>query len=202
MTSSVEFFQCLCGVALVVQLGSVISSRMQRNLTLWTAALPACVIVSCVFFTCCKRCSALLFLFKQSCLNILFFAALGLCCFAWAFSSQGERELLFIAMRGLLTVVLLLSWSTGSRYTGVSSGYRILGSVVTMCGFQGTFELQESWHTGSEVVTPGPGAWAQRLWRAGLVAAWQVEPSWSRDRTCVPCIGRQVLNHCATKEVP
>ena len=123
------------------------------------------------------------------------------CCMRAVFICS-ERELLFIAMRGLLTVVLLLSWSTGSRYTGISSGYRILGSVVTMCGFQGTFELQESWHTGSEVVTPGPGAWAQRLWRAGLVAAWQVEPSWSRDRTCVPCIGRQVLNHCATKEVP
>ena len=103
MTSSVEFFQCLCGVALVVQLGSVISSRMQRNLTLWTAALPACVIVSCVLFTCCKRCSALFFLFKQSCLNILFFAALGLCCFAWAFSSQGERELFFVSRHRLDT---------------------------------------------------------------------------------------------------
>ena len=26
--------------------------------------------------------------------------------------------------------------------------------------------------------------------------------SWSRDRTCVPCTGRRILNHCATREVP
>ena len=24
----------------------------------------------------------------------------------------------------------------------------------------------------------------------------------TRDRTCVPCIGRRILNHCATREVP
>ena len=26
--------------------------------------------------------------------------------------------------------------------------------------------------------------------------------SQTRDRTCVPCIGRRILNHCATREVP
>ena len=26
--------------------------------------------------------------------------------------------------------------------------------------------------------------------------------SWTRDRTRVPCIGRQILNHCTTREVP
>ena len=24
----------------------------------------------------------------------------------------------------------------------------------------------------------------------------------TRDRTCVPCLGRRILNHCATREVP
>ena len=132
---------------------------------------------------------------------IFYFLLLWVCCFAWAFSSRGERELLFIALRGLLIVVLLLLWSTGSKHIGVSSGYRILGSVVTAQGSR-ALELQELWHTGSGVATLDPGAWAQWSWHAGLVAAWQVEPSWSRDRTCVPCIGRQILNHCATKEVP
>ena len=42
-----------------------------------------------------------LFLF---CFN-LFLAALGLCCCMWAFSSCGERELLFLAVRELLIVV-------------------------------------------------------------------------------------------------
>ena len=38
----------------------------------------------------------------------LFLAALGLCCCVWAFSSCGERGLLFAAVRGLLIVVASL----------------------------------------------------------------------------------------------
>ena len=38
----------------------------------------------------------------------LFLAVLGLRCCAWAFSSCGERGLLFIAVRGLLTAVASL----------------------------------------------------------------------------------------------
>ena len=34
-----------------------------------------------------------------------------------------------------------------------------------------------------------------------LVAPQHVESSWTRDRTCVPCIGRQILIHCTTREV-
>ena len=44
--------------------------------------------------------------------------------------------------------------------------------------------------------------WAQQLWHTGLVAPRPVGSSRTRDRTCVPCIGRQILNHCATREVP
>ena len=39
---------------------------------------------------------------------INFFAALGLCCCARAFSSCGERGILFAAVRGLLIVVASL----------------------------------------------------------------------------------------------
>ena len=35
----------------------------------------------------------------------LFLAVLGLCCCAWAFSSCGERGLLFVAVHGLLVAV-------------------------------------------------------------------------------------------------
>ena len=38
----------------------------------------------------------------------LFLAALGLRCCTWAFSSCGERELLFVAVRGLLIAVASL----------------------------------------------------------------------------------------------
>ena len=34
----------------------------------------------------------------------------------------------------------------------------------------------------------------------GLVALWHVGSSQTRARTHVPCIGRQTLNHCATRE--
>ena len=46
------------------------------------------------------------------------------------------------------------------------------------------------------------GSWAQQLWHMGLVAPRHVGSSWTRDWTRGPCIGRQILNHCATKEVP
>ena len=35
----------------------------------------------------------------------------------------------------------------------------------------------------------------------GLVALWHVRSSQTRDQTCVPCIGRWILNHSATREV-
>ena len=45
-----------------------------------------------------------------------------------------------------------------------------------------------------------PDAQAQQLWRTGLVASWHVGSSRTRARTRVPCIGRRILNHCATRE--
>ena len=40
------------------------------------------------------------------------------------------------------------------------------------------------------------------MWCTGLVALRHVGSSWTRDRTRVPCIGRQILNQCATREAP
>ena len=52
------------------------------------------------------------------------------------------------------------------------------------------------WSTGSRCTGfSSCGAWAQELWCMGL-------SSWTRDRTRVPCIGRRILNHSATREVP
>ena len=47
-----------------------------------------------------------------------------------------------------------------------------------------------------------PDAQAQQLWLTGLVAPRHVGSSRTRARTRVPCIGRWILNHCATREVP
>ena len=49
---------------------------------------------------------------------INFLAALGLCCCMWAFSSCGERGLLFVAVRGLLIAVASLVAEHGSRCAG------------------------------------------------------------------------------------
>ena len=40
------------------------------------------------------------------------------------------------------------------------------------------------------------------MWHKGLVALLHVGSSQTRARTHVPCIGRWILNHCATREVP
>ena len=45
-----------------------------------------------------------------------------------------------------------------------------------------------------------PDTQGQQLWLTGLVAPWHVGSSQTRARTRVPCIGRQILNHCATRE--
>ena len=40
------------------------------------------------------------------------------------------------------------------------------------------------------------------MWLTGLVAPRHVGSSQTRARTRVPCISRQTLNHCATREAP
>ena len=101
----------------------------------------------------------------------LFLAKLGLHCCARAFSSCGERGLLFVVVHGLLIAV---------------------ASLVAEHGLQ-AHRLQQLRLTGSR-------AQAQQLWLTGLVAPRHVGSSQTRARTCVPCIGRQILNRCATRE--
>ena len=48
--------------------------------------------------------------------------------------------------------------------------------------------------------TQAPEVQAQQLWLTGLAAPRHVGFSQTRTRTRVPCIGRQILNHCTTRE--
>ena len=105
-------------------------------------------------------------------LFILVLAALGLHCCVRAFSSCSERGLLFIAVRGLLIAVASL----------------VVGHGLQACG------LQQLWLMGSR-------AQDQQLWCTGLVAWRHVGSSRTRALTRVPCIGRRILNLCATREV-
>ena len=75
---------------------------------------------------------------------------------------------------------LLLLRCTGSRHVGFSS-----------CSTR----AQQLWLTGSR-------AQAQQSQCTSLVAPRHVGSSQTRARTRVACIGRQILNHCAAREVP
>ena len=68
-----------------------------------------------------------------------------------------------------------------------------VASLVAEHGLQGLWAsvavAPGLWQTGSVVVA------------LGLVAPQQVGSSQTRDRTHVPCIGRQILNRWTTREV-
>ena len=60
-----------------------------------------------------------------------------------------------------------------------------------------------SHHRGlSRCGAQAPDAQAQYLWLTGPAAPRHVGSSQTRARTRVPCIGRRIPNHCATREAP
>ena len=81
----------------------------------------------------------------------------------------------FVAVRGLSLVA-------------ASRGYSLLGCA----GFSSQWLLL--------LRNIGSRAQAQQLRRTGPVALRHVGSSRTRARTCGPCIGRRILNHCATRE--
>ena len=80
----------------------------------------------------------------------------------------------------------------------VSGGYFSLQSVGFSLRWLLLLRSMGPRHTGFRSC----GTRAQQLWLTGSVAPRHVGSSWTRDRTRVPCIDRQILNHCATREVP
>ena len=103
----------------------------------------------------------------------------------------------FVAARGLSLVVVSGGYSS-LRYVGFSLWWLLLlrSTGSRRVGFSSCGRwAQQLWLAGSR-------AQAQQLWRTGLVVPRHVGFSRTRARTRVPCIGRQILNHCATREVP
>ena len=90
----------------------------------------------------------------------------------------------------------------------------IYGCVVSSFLCEGPLQLQQagatlhrsaraSHYSGLSCCgAQAPDAQAQQLWLTGLVAPWHMGSSQTRSRTRVPCIGRQTLNHYATREAP
>jgi len=89
----------------------------------------------------------------------------------------------------LLLSVLGLVASCRLSLIVVSVGYSSCSALVSHCsGF--FFWAQVLEHESS-----------QQLWCKGSVASSHVESSRTRDQTCVPCIGKQILNHWTTRKV-
>ena len=82
-------------------------------------------------------------------------------------------------------------------------GLRFCARAFSSCGKWGPLFIAVHGSltiTASRCGAQAPDAQAQQLWLTGLVAPRHVGSSQTRARTCVPCIGRQILNHCATRE--
>ena len=93
--------------------------------------------------------------------------------------SMGRKELGTTELLSLQFTAPLLLQSSGSRCTG--------------------FNNYSTWVPHLQLA--GSRAWAQQRWHIGLGAPPHVEPSQTRNQTCVLCIGKQIPIHCATREV-
>ena len=80
-------------------------------------------------------------------------------------------------VRGLL--------SSCSAWASRCSGFSCFGARAPAC------RLQQ---------LPDSRAQAQKLWCTGFVATRPVGSSWTRDGTCITCIGGWILYHWATRE--
>ena len=84
-------------------------------------------------------------------------------------------------------------------------GLRFCARALSSCGKQGPLLIAvrgPSPYRGLSCCgAQAPDAQAQLLWLTGPVAPRHVGSSQTRARTCVACIGRQILNHCATREI-
>ena len=84
-------------------------------------------------------------------------------------------------------------WIHGGQEPGVGWALLLSGCCAQTlhCGW-----ILSLWRTGS---TAHGFQW---LWRTGLAAPWRVGSSQTRDQTCVSCIGRWILQHWTTRELP
>ena len=83
------------------------------------------------------------------------------------------------------------------------SGLRFCARAFSSCGKWGPLFIAvrgPRYHGLSCCGAQAPDAQAQQLWLTGPVAPRHVGSSQTRARTRAPCIGRQILNHCATRE--
>ena len=111
---------------------------------------------------------------------LLFLAALGLCCCRQAFCKLQWAWSNLVVAWGLLIV----------------AAFSCCGARALECtGFS-------SYMWAQQLRFPGSRSWGQQLWCMALVSPQRVGSSRIRDQACVSCIGRRILNHWMTREIP
>ena len=104
------------------------------------------------------------------------------------------KDVLFFILYFFKDLILFIFGCVGPSL--LCMGFLQSSGGFSCCGAQALgVRAQQLWHAGSR-------GQAQQLWRTVLVSPQHVGSSRTRDRTCVPCIGRWILIHCATREVP
>ena len=158
-----------------------------------------------------------------------FFAVLGLCYRAWAFSSWGEQGLLSLQCAGFLLWWLLLLRSTGSRHVGLRSCSR-WAQYLWLMGLGALRPVGSSWtRDGTHVscTTSRLNLWAPKealtaffrpkeiclpqsfffykkytfILFSGWLCSMQNLSSPTRDRTHALCNGSMSLNHWPPQKI-
>ena len=105
-----------------------------------------------------------------------------------AFKGNNSISFLFImtyAVRVFFKIVSRLWWVFIAARSGVLQSWQARASPCSGSSCDGAQAL---------------GSWTRSLWGSGLVAPQHVGSSWIMDRTGVPCIARQILNHWTNRE--
>ena len=119
----------------------------------------------------------------------------------WSWYLVGIKFLLFSFFKFLFIYLFWLCWFFVAAWElslgAASRSYSLLQCMGFSCcrtwapGIQG-FSSCSSW---------APECRLSSCCIRALVALWHEESSWTRDRTCVPCIARHILNLWTTREV-
>ena len=114
-----------------------------------------------------------------------------------SFSSCDKGDSSLAVTRGGSSLAVTRGGSSLAVTRGGSSLAVTRGGFLSSCGSRAS---RPAASLAAEHGLSGVGASVVGL--TGLVAPRHVESSLTRDRTCVPCMGRWILIHCTTREVP
>ena len=112
-------------------------------------------------------------------------------------SCFSHNRIWFLNFMYLFWLCWVLTAAGSPSLVASGGGCSLLQCMASHWGGFSCYGAQALEHTGFDCC----GVWAQQLHLEALVALQHVESSQTRNRTCVPCIGRLILNHWITRDV-